>query len=236
VARLVAEGARVVVADIDDGAARETADRFDGQALAVAFDAADVASIAQLIDSTMSHWGRLDILHNNAALTSAVSLSHDLDVVQVPFDLWDQTMQVNLRAYFAACKYAIPHMQAAGGGSIINTTSTAALTGDLSRSAYSASKAGVVALTRSIAVQYGRDNIRCNAIAPGLIVTENARGYPELIRMIQRHTLTPQLGAPSDIAAMVAFLASDDARFITAQTMVVDGGMLSHAPHTADMQ
>ncbi len=234
VERLVDDGAQVVIADVNFNAAQAVAGRIGKDCIAVKFDAEDTTSINDLVQATIYAYGRIDILHNNAALVGRDALELDLAAVALPLEFWDRTMAVNARAYFAACKFAIPHMIAVGGGSIINMSSTAALTGDLVRTAYGASKAAIISLTRDIAVQYGKQGIRCNAIAPGLIVTENAKNYPDLLKMIERHTLTPYLGEPNDIASLVSFLASGEAKFITAQTISIDGGMLSHIPHFAD--
>jgi NAD(P)-dependent dehydrogenase (short-subunit alcohol dehydrogenase family) len=122
-----------------------------------------------------------------------------------------------------------------GGGVIINTSSTSGLSADNNLIAYSASKAGVISLTRTIALQHGRQHIRCNAIAPGLIVTPRAQQTPKgYLEMIAKHVLTPRLGKSEDIAATAAFLASEDAAFITGQTICCDGGYLVHQPHYSD--
>jgi NAD(P)-dependent dehydrogenase (short-subunit alcohol dehydrogenase family) len=234
--RLASEGARVVVADLAEDAAAVAAAAIGEQALAVQFDAGDPHSIALLVARTVEHFGRLDILHNNAALLDLDFLDGDRTVVDTSIDVWDKTMQVNLRGYMLACKHAIPHMVAAGGGSIINTTSNAALAGDSVRVAYGSSKGAIVSLTRYIAAQHGRDNIRCNAIAPGLIVNEALeRALPEFVAMTARHVLIPRHGRPEDIAGMVAFFASDDSSFVTGQIISCDGGLISHQPHLADL-
>src|SRR5271155_3217654 len=146
--RLASEGARVVVADINLPQASEVADSIGAQTLALAYDAADVASIKDLVEATVRHFGRLDILHNNAAITSAQVQAQDTTVVDIPFEIWDQTLQVNLKSYMAGCKYALPHMLAGGGGAIINTASGSGSHGDLARVAYGTSKAAVINLTR----------------------------------------------------------------------------------------
>jgi NAD(P)-dependent dehydrogenase (short-subunit alcohol dehydrogenase family) len=235
VRRFVQEGAIVVAADILEDAAIKLAREFGDRAIGMKVDSGDVASVEAMIKATIAKFGRLDILHNNAALLDHAVLDRDTNAPDVPFDVWDATMRVNLKGYLAACKFAIPHMIEQGGGVIINTSSTSGLSGENNLIAYSASKAGIVSLTRTIALQHGRQNIRCNAIAPGLIVTpraqETASGYLE---MIAKHVLTPRLGKAEDIAATAAFLASDDAAFITGQTISCDGGYLVHQPHYAD--
>jgi NAD(P)-dependent dehydrogenase (short-subunit alcohol dehydrogenase family) len=151
--------------------------------------------------------------------------------------VWDDLMRINLRGTMLCCKYAIPHLRARGGGSIINTASGAGHAGMLSHTAYGTSKAGVIMLTKYVATQHGKEGIRCNAISPGLVVTpataENyaASGVGE---MMLRHHLTPRLGKPEDIANAVVFLASDESAFVTGETLAVDGGSLAHQPFYAD--
>jgi NAD(P)-dependent dehydrogenase (short-subunit alcohol dehydrogenase family) len=150
--------------------------------------------------------------------------------------VWDAILRVNLRGTMIASRAAIPHLRRRGGA-IVNTSSGAALAGGLSHSAYSASKAALHSLTQSIATQHGKEGIRCNAIAPGLIVTPATRDTyagSELGAVMLRHHLTPRLGRPEDIAAAVVFLASDEAAFITGQVICVDGGLLAHQPYVAD--
>jgi NAD(P)-dependent dehydrogenase (short-subunit alcohol dehydrogenase family) len=147
-------------------------------------------------------------------------------------------MRINLRGTMLACKAAIPRMRARGGGSIINMSSGAGLRGAMLPTAYGVSKAGIISLTQYVATQHGKEGIRCNAIAPGLIVTPStASTYAAgpFGAMMLRHHLTPRLGKPADIAATVAFLAADEAEFITGQVICVDGGSLAHAPYYADM-
>jgi NAD(P)-dependent dehydrogenase (short-subunit alcohol dehydrogenase family) len=233
--RLAQEGARVVVADLALASAERVAHEIGENALAFAFDAGDPETIERLVAVAAQHFGRLDILHNNAALLDVAFLNSDTDVVNVSLETWDKTMQVNLRGYMVACKHAIPHLRRQGGGSIINTTSNASLAGDNTRIAYGASKAAINALTRQIATQHGRENIRCNAVSPGLITDPELEArFPELHAVSARHTPLPRFGRGEDMAALVAFLASDDASFVTGQVICCDGGMLVHQPIYAD--
>jgi NAD(P)-dependent dehydrogenase (short-subunit alcohol dehydrogenase family) len=235
--RLTSEGARVVVADINLGRAREVALAVGNNALAVEYDAADAASIKALIDTTIQACGRLDILHNNAAVTAPEKQSQDTTAVDIPFEIWELTLRVNLTSYLAASKYALPHMITRGSGAIINTASGSGSHGDLARIGYGTSKAAIINLTRYIATQHGRQGIRCNAISPGLILTAAAeKTVPELLQMISEHVLTTRLGRPEDVAALVAFLASDDAAYINGQNITCDGGMTAHQPHVADLR
>lgn len=235
---LAAEGAKVIFADINLEAAEKQASlaRDHGEAAALAVDVGSEAQVQQMIEFAVQRFGGLDILHNNAADTR-LSSTRDAPVEQMDVAVWDEIMRVNLRGTLLGCKYAIPHMRARGSGSIINTASGAAHAGMLSQSAYGASKAGIVALTQYVATQYGKDGIRCNAISPGFIVTpatEKSIAESDVGKMMLRHHLTRRVGQPSDIAAAVVYLASDEAAFVTGQTLMVDGGMLAHQPFYAD--
>jgi NAD(P)-dependent dehydrogenase (short-subunit alcohol dehydrogenase family) len=235
---LAREGAAVALADVDLAAAQREADAIvaeGGRATAIAVDLADEASVIAMVDAAVERLGGLDILHNNAADTR-LSGTRDMPVERVDTEVWDAILRVNLRGTMIASRAAIPHLRR-HGGAIINTSSGAALAGGLSHSAYSASKAALHSLTQSIATQHGKEGIRCNAIAPGLIVTPATRDTyagSELGAVMLRHHLTPRLGRPEDIAAAVVFLASDEAAFITGQVICVDGGLLAHQPYVAD--
>src|SRR3546814_18600245 len=133
-------------------------------------------------------------------------------------------MAVNVRGILIGSRLAIPHMVAAGGGSIINTASDSGMAGDIVRIAYGTSKGAVITLTKYIAVQHGRQGIRCNAIAPGVIMTDAMKGLPVLAETIKRHVVTPRLGEPSDLAALAAFIAADESAYINGQTICCDGG------------
>ena len=238
--RLAAEGAKVVIADIDAARASDLARRIasnGGAAASIGADMGEPTAIAAMIDFAVATYGGLDILDNNAADTR-LSAAQDVGVEQTDPKVWDDMMRINLRGTMLACKAAIPHLRARGGGSIINISSGAALAGALAPTAYGVSKAAIVTLTQYIATQHGKEGIRCNAIAPGLIVTpatESTYANGPFGEMMLRHTLTRRLGKPTDIAAMVAFLASDDAEFITGQLITVDGGMSAHCSYHADM-
>jgi NAD(P)-dependent dehydrogenase (short-subunit alcohol dehydrogenase family) len=237
---LAHEGAVVVVADLDGvGAERVVEDIVGqgGQAHAVQADMGDRESVRSLVEQALARLGRLDFLHNNAAATH-LAATRDLNVADMDPDVWDATMRINLAGTMLATKFAIPHLLAAGGGSIVNTSSGASLGGDIGHTAYGVSKAAINALTRYTAAQYGKGGIRCNAVAPGLIVTPaSADNYAgPKAEMMLRHHLTPRLGAPADIASMVVHLCSPDAAFITGQVISVDGGAGSHQPYLADVR
>lgn len=238
-ARMVQEGARVVLADINLDAAERVADELAQRGGAVAarrFDLMEEDSISALIEWTVETFGTLNILHNNAADTRPDHVAADLAIADMTAETWDRAFQANTRGTMLMIKHAVPPMQRAGGGSIINTSSGTSQMGDLLRSAYGASKAAIDCLTRYAAAQYGRYAIRCNAVLPGLTVTPTVRAVipAEHIRQIQGHSLLPYLGRPEDLAAAVTFLASDDARNITGQIISVDGGYTSHMPHVGE--
>ncbi len=236
-ARALAEaGARLVIADIDGTGAERVAQelRTDGhEAVAVTVDLALPDSVRAMIQAAIDQFGTLDILHNNAANTAVVA--RDLDLLNLDLEVWEQTLAVNLRGVMLGCQYALPHMLAAGRGSIINTSSVSGMSGDLGLTAYGVSKAGVDTLTRYIATQYGKQGIRCNAIAPGVVNTPalQQKASAEQRAIYAAHHLTPAIGEPEQIAAAVVFLASDDSAFITGQVIRVDGGLMSHHPAVA---
>jgi NAD(P)-dependent dehydrogenase (short-subunit alcohol dehydrogenase family) len=188
-----------------------------------------------MIAEAVSCFGGIDILHNNAALLDVEFTKIDQSFMTINVESWDRILAVNLRSMMVSAQAAIPDMIKRGGGSIINTASTLGLRGDLQLPAYSASKAGVTGLTRQIAAEFGKNAIRCNAVAPGLIMTQViAKWLPEPLKVISENTNSmPYLGRPEDIGATVAFLASDDARYITGQTIAVDGGATMQLPTVA---
>jgi len=236
---LAGAGAAVSVVDIDDAGAAAVADGIcseGGSAIPVRADVSDEAQVVAAIAVTMERFGRLDVLHNNAALTASDFLSRDTMVTDLDVDVWERTLAVNLTGQMLTCKHAIPEMLGGTGGSIINMSSGAAFTGDRTRTSYGVSKAGVNALTMYVATSHGKQGIRANTIVPGLIITEAVRAHiPEdLLASLGRMTLTPYVGEPSHIADLVLFLASDESRYITGQTITIDGGMSAHASHVGN--
>jgi NAD(P)-dependent dehydrogenase (short-subunit alcohol dehydrogenase family) len=225
--RLAQEGATVVIGDVDEDGARETERLIvaaGGRALAVTCDVSSERDVAELVDRTVEFAGRLDILHNNAYWAP-----QNRPAVDTTVDEWNRALAVSLTSVFLGCKYAIPVMAGAGGGSIVNTASTAALTALPRFAAYTAAKGGIVALTRSVALDYGSQGIRCNAVCPGLVQTPATTALladPERRRRYEQKQLLGRFGDPTDIAAAVVYLASDDAAYVTGQTLVVDGGRL----------
>ena len=230
---LAREGAGVAVLDIDPAGAERVAAEVvagGGDAIAIAVDLSDEPSVVGAVRRVVDHFGRLDILHNNAALTDSAFLDRDTPVTELDLEVWERTLAVNLTSQMLTCKHAIPEMVRNGGGSIINMSSGASLKGDRTRTAYGVSKAGVNTLTMYVATSHGKQNIRVNAIVPGLIITDAVRAHlnDEILAGLGRAVLTTHLGEPDDIANTVVFLASDESRYITGQRWSVDGGMSAH--------
>ncbi|MGE7601700.1 SDR family NAD(P)-dependent oxidoreductase [Peribacillus sp. NPDC097675] len=230
------EGAKVVIADLNEKEAKDAAEMIKnqgGEAIGIFLDAGKEESIRNAIETTVESFGTITVLVNNVGLTN---LHKDLDVVNLDLDEWDRLMNVNLKSVLLGSRFAIPHMIKAGGGSIINTASMAGLTGDSTRSAYGASKAAVVNLTRYIASQYGKDHIRCNGVAPGLILTPAAQNnMPQaVLDIFAKFNALPYHGEADDIGYTVLFLASDESKFITGQTIQVEGGHYMANPSISD--
>jgi 3-oxoacyl-[acyl-carrier protein] reductase len=228
-------GAAVVIVDRDGvGADIAASDVLaaGGESAAFCADVADGEAMREVIEECVRRFGRLDILDNNAAAFDE-STADDVDVVNTPIDVWDRTMAINVRGPFLACKYAIPKMlETTGRGCILNISSTSGFGGDVIYVAYSASKAALQALTRSIATSHGMRGIRCNAIATGLVLTEAAKQNvsDERLEAYRINRLVEREGTPEDIAALALFLVSDAAGYITGQTYLIDGGATAHQP------
>src|SRR5690606_7941639 len=234
--RIAAEGGSVAIADLNGEAAASLASEIGSAALAVQFDAGDEASIRDMVETAATHFGGLHVLHNNAADLSAGVQVGETNAVDIDMAVWDRIINVNLRGFLVGCKYAIPHIASAGGGTIVNTASGAGLQGDIARIAYGTSKGAIMTLTRYVATQHAHQNIRCNAIAPGLVLTPALQAAdPGLLSVLRRHTLS-DFGKPEEIASMVAYLASDEARYVTGQIFPIDGGFSMHSPMVADLQ
>jgi NAD(P)-dependent dehydrogenase (short-subunit alcohol dehydrogenase family) len=232
-AALARQGAAVAVADLDEaGAERVAADirAAGGEATAVPVDLGDEMQVRAMVATTVERYGGVDILDNNAALTAADVLARDGAVADMDIEVWDQMMSVNLRSQMLTCKHAIPSMVERGGGAIVNMSSGAALSGDLTRTAYSVSKSAISTFTQFVATQYGRQGVRANTILPGLILTDPVRAQipAAMLEGYTRNLLVPQVGEPDDIAHLVCFLVSSEARYITGQSITIDGGMSAH--------
>jgi NAD(P)-dependent dehydrogenase (short-subunit alcohol dehydrogenase family) len=227
------EGARVVVADIDKESAATTADRIrddGGVAEPCAADVADEAAVAGLVEFAARTFGGLDVLQNYASDRSVVAA--DVAVADSDPSVWMRQLSVDLMGCVLTSKYALPHMLRAGGGSITNASSLVAWLALESRPAYATAKAGVIGLSRSIAVEYGRQGIRCNVVAPGPIISPGTEKMYSAAQtqVLLEHVAAPRLGRPDDVALAALFLASPDSAFINGQVLVVDGGMSAYAP------
>lgn len=219
----------MVIADVAAEPARRLAAELP-DALAITVDLADEHSVIEMVRTAVRHYGRLDILLNNAAALDPELAPLDGDIERMQSATWDRTFAVNLRGAMLASREALPHLAASGHGAIVNTVSNLALEGHLIQAAYSASKAALIQMTRSIAASHGRKGVRCNAVAPGMTLTPAliAAFPPQLRAAVEAETLRDRLGAPEDVAEALAFLASDAARHITGQVLVCDGGFEGH--------
>lgn len=237
---LAAQGAQVAVADLNGAAAEQQAERIvtaGGSAAGFAFDLGDASSIERLVADVVARFGAIDGLHNNAAATH-LAATQDGPIMAADPSVWDDTFRINVRGTAFMIKAVVPHLLARGGGSIVNTSSGAGSAGDLGHAAYGASKAAINAVTMYAATELGKQGIRVNAIAPGLIITpasaESGHATGQNGEIMLANHLTPRLGNPHDVAAMVAFLLSDDSAFVTGQIIAVDGGLLAHAPYFSE--
>ena len=220
------EGAKVVVADINLAAAEQVVAEIGAdQALAVQVDVSKAADVAEMIAVSEATFGAVHVLFNNAGIMH----SRDDSALTTEEDVWDLTMNINLKGVFWGCKYGIPALRRAGGGSIINTASFVALLGAATpQIAYTASKGGVLAMTRELAVVHAREQIRVNAICPGPLRTELLMKFLDTDAKKQRrlvHIPMGRFGEAHEIANAALFLASDESSFVTGATFTVDGGI-----------
>lgn len=234
---MASEGAKVIIADY----AKEKADRLADELRAngadvksIYFSANDLDSCRQLISVSQISYGHIDVLVNNVG-GSDLALDRDIETLDISY--FDEVFHFNIRCAMYLIQLVLPLMSEHGGGNIVNIASISGVTADYQGTYYGIAKAGIISLTQYTATQMGKKNIRCNAIAPGLILTpaavNNLSGQVRDIFL--RHNAVPYLGQPEDIAKTVAFLASDDAKYITGQTIIVDGGLTIHNPTIADI-
>ncbi len=227
------EGARVVVADIDDAAAKGTLDeisRNEGEGLFQHTDVGISADVQELVRTAMDRYGHLDIMFNNVGVAIPGS------VTEISEENWNRVLNLNLSSVWRGMRYAIPAMLQSGGGVIISSSSVQSFVGFHGWSAYSASKGGINALTQQAAVEYAKDKIRINAVAPSTIMTPmnerifaTAANPQELVDNWNNMHPLGRFGQPEEVAAAVIFLASDEASFITGEILRVDGGMILRA-------
>jgi NAD(P)-dependent dehydrogenase (short-subunit alcohol dehydrogenase family) len=224
-----AEGARVVVAEYGEAAGRETVDivqNAGGDATFVRADVSNEADARAMVDHAVATYGRVDCLYNNAGVMPEA----DHSVTDTDVETWDAVMAVNVRGVYLGCKYAIPAMIEAGGGSIINIASFVAILGcSVPQDAYTASKGAVLSLTRSLAVQFGPNGIRTNAICPGPVETPLLMDWlvkdEEAKRIRLARNPTGRFGKPEEIVQLAVYLASDESRWTNGASLVVDGGI-----------
>lgn len=222
--RMAAEGARVVIADIDPLAGRQAAAEIGGMFVRV--DVTDPEDVENLYAETHRAYGSVDIAFNNAGIAPA----EDASILETGLEAWHRVQEVNLTSVYLCCKYALPYMQEQGKGSIINTASFVAVMGAAtSQISYSASKGGVLSMSRELGVEFARQGIRVNALCPGPVNTPLLKELfakdPEKAARRLLHVPLGRFAEPEELAAAVAFLASDDSSFMTASTFLVDGGI-----------
>lgn len=222
------EGAKVVAVDINDAGGQETVKTIQsggGQAIYVHADVSKAADCEAMVRTAEETFGKLDVLFNNAGIMH----SDDDNAVTTEEAVWDLTMNINLKGVFLGCKYGIPALRRAGGGSIINTASFVALLGAATpQIAYTASKGGVLAMTRELAVVHARENIRINALCPGPLRTELLMKFLNTEEKRQRrlvHIPMGRFGEAKEMAAAALFLASDESSYMTGAEFTVDGGI-----------
>jgi NAD(P)-dependent dehydrogenase (short-subunit alcohol dehydrogenase family) len=220
--RFAEEGARVIVADVDAEGAHRVAAEIGAAAAAIGTDITRPEDVEKMVSLAVQRFGRLDVVHNNAASGWPGKIG-DLDA-----GAWSRTVALNLTGHFQVTRAALPAMLENGGGAFVNMSSAAALLVEEGLGAYAAAKAGVIALTRQTAVEYGRRGIRANCICPGAIATPPTLAFIRMREGLQARMegANPlrRLGRPEEVAAVVVFLASDDAAFINGATLMVDGG------------
>jgi NAD(P)-dependent dehydrogenase (short-subunit alcohol dehydrogenase family) len=230
--RLASEGARVLIADYDEPAGRANAQRIvdaGGQAVVSNVDVSNSADIKRMVQEALDRWKRVDILVQNAF--SVVNMESKIygDAVSVPEDMWDAGMAVLAKAIYLGAKSVVPVMRRQGGGTIVNLGSVHSVLQEWNNLVYETGKAAVLAMTRQMAIQYGPDNIRVNAVGPGHILTEGLKRMwetnPTGLRFFEQTYPLRRSGTPEEAAAAIAFLCSDDASFVTGAMLMVDGGL-----------
>ncbi len=231
--RFVGEGAKVLIADMHEPNGQALADELGDDAAFLRVDVSQEDQVAAAVDEAMTRWGRLDVMFNNAGFGGALGPIEGTTVEE--FDL---TFDVLLKGVFFGIKHATPAMRAGGGGSIINTASVAGLQAGWSPHLYSVAKAAVIHLTKSVALELGAENIRVNAICPGIIATPLAAGragtsqetLDKMKRGLGKTQVLGRIGDPIDIANAALYLASDDSSYVTGHAQVVDGGAYAGKP------
>ncbi len=225
VRRFHAEGANVVIADVDDESGEALSLALGARAIFHHVDVANYDKVEALMALAVEKYGALDILFNNAGI-GCFGITPDL-----PIEEWQRVIEIDLNGVFYGCKAAIPHMRKIGGGTIINTASASGLAGDYAHTAYNAAKGGVVNYTRAAAIDHAREGIRINAVCPGPVETPIVSpllAIPQVVEAWNERIPMGRWAKPEEIAAVAAFLASEDASYITGAMLVVDGGLGAH--------
>ena len=223
---LAADGARIVIADLRG--AEEAAAGYEG-GLGLTADVADEADVERLVAETVDAYGGIDILVNNAGLYASLEMRA---FTEIPLEEWRRVMDVNVASMFLTCRSAVPAMRERGGGSIVNISSGTPFRGVPFLLHYVTSKGAIVAFTRSLAKELGRDGIRVNCVAPGFTLSEGVEQHPEVIAALRDVSVAARTiqrdQVPADVVGAVTYLASDEASFVTGQTIVIDGGQYFH--------
>ncbi len=231
--RFAREGARVAAWDVSDAKAGELVSELEaegGEAVFAKVNVADAASVAAATDAVVARWGRIDVLVNNAGIVRDSQLVKYKDgavVATMTDEAWDAVIAVNLKGVFLCTRAAVPHMIKGGGGVVLSASSVVGLYGNFGQTNYSATKGGLITMTRTWARELGKFGIRVNAVAPGFIATEMVSSMPEkVIENMVAHTPVGRMGKPEDIANAYVWLASDAAAFVHGATISVDGGIV----------
>jgi NAD(P)-dependent dehydrogenase (short-subunit alcohol dehydrogenase family) len=230
------QGGRVVVTDINSGSGEQAVAAIEGEggeAIFVPCNLRKAEDIKLLMESAAARFGGIDVLHNNAAIHET-DLTDKTSIEELPDEIWDAVYEVNLRALWLTTRYAVPWLKESNGASIVNVASTGAFVSYPQAGAYCATKGGVLMLTKAIAVDLAKYNIRCNCYCPGAIETPMMQKYLEaaedkaaIMSVLTGAHLIPRLGQPEEVAKLACFLASDDSSFITGASYVIDGGTLA---------